>query len=71
MSATSLIEPSGQRRRGLRWNDLREHATGYLFILPSIFLVAMFGLFPIGYAFYMSLRRWRVVDKGFIGLKYF
>jgi len=69
MSATSLIEPSGQRRRGLRWNDLREHATGYLFILPSIFLVAMFGLFPIGYAFYMSLRRWRVVDKGFIGLK--
>jgi len=37
-------------------------------VLPAIFLVAMFGLFPIGYAFYMSLRRWRVIDKGYIGL---
>lgn len=27
----------------------------------------MFGLFPIGYSFYMSLRRWRVIDRGYIG----
>ncbi|MEZ4715448.1 MAG: sugar ABC transporter permease [Caldilineaceae bacterium] len=39
-----------------------------MFILPAVLLVALFGLFPIGYAFYMSLRRWRVVDRGFIGL---
>ena len=48
--------------------DVQEQLTGYLFIAPAVLLVFMFGLFPIGYAFYMSLRRWRVVDRGFIGL---
>jgi multiple sugar transport system permease protein len=48
---------------------VQEHLTGYLFILPSVILVCIFGIFPIGYAFYMSLRRWRVVDRGFIGLE--
>jgi multiple sugar transport system permease protein len=48
--------------------DIREQLTGYLFVLPAFFLVFFFGLFPIGYAFYMSLRRWRVIDRGFIGL---
>lgn len=37
-------------------------------MLPAVLLVFLFGLFPIVYAFYMSLRRWRVVDRGFIGL---
>ena len=60
--------PVTQKQRRLRWSDLQEHLTGYLFILPAVLLVALFGLFPIGYAFYMSLRRWRVVDRGFIGL---
>ncbi len=58
-----------QRRTKLRWVDLREHLTGYLFVLPTIILVFIFGIFPIAYAFYMSLRRWRVRDGGFIGLR--
>jgi len=48
--------------------ELQEQLTGCLYVLPAIFLISLFGLFPIGYAFYMSLRRWRVVDRGFIGL---
>jgi len=58
---------SPKRRRRIRWIDVREQLTGYLFIAPAVTLVFFFGLFPIGYAFYMSLRRWRVVDRGFIG----
>lgn len=58
----------GTRRRKILFSGLQEHLTGYLFILPAVLLVALFGLFPIGYAFYMSLRRWRVRDRGFIGL---
>ena len=58
-----------QQRKGMRWGDLREHLTGYLFVFPSILLVFIFGVFPIAYAFYMSLRRWRVRDGGFIGLR--
>ncbi len=56
------------KRKRLRWTDLNEHVTGYLFILPAVLLVSAFGFFPMGYAFYLSLRRWRVVDRGFIGL---
>ena len=44
--------PVTQKQRRLRWSDLQEHLTGYLFILPAVLLVALFGLFPIGYAFY-------------------
>jgi multiple sugar transport system permease protein len=48
--------------------DIRENLTGYLFILPSFAIIAIFGFFPIGYAIYMSLRRWRVRKGPFIGL---
>lgn len=48
--------------------DVREQLTGYLFILPSVLIITIFGFFPIGYAFYMSMRRWRVVRGPFIGL---
>ncbi len=60
--------PPKRKRKRLRWTDLNEHVTGYLFILPAVLLVSAFGFFPMGYAFYLSLRRWRVVDRGFIGL---
>ena len=47
----------------------REWLTGYLFILPACLVIGIFGLFPIGYAFYMSLYRWRVRQGGWIGLQ--
>lgn len=60
--------PVPTKRRGIRWVGLKEQITGYLYVLPALFLVSFFGVFPIGYAFYMSLRRWRVVDRGFTGI---
>lgn len=42
--------------------------TGYLFVLPSVIIIGLFGLFPIGYAIYMSLYRWRIRKGGFVGL---
>ncbi len=45
-----------------------EWLTGYLFILPATVLIGLFGLFPIVYAFYMSLYRWRVRQGPFVGL---
>lgn len=40
-----------------RFND---NLTGWLFISPAVALIFTFGLFPIGYAFYMSLHTWRI-----------
>ena len=46
----------------------REAITGYLYILPAFLIVSIFGVFPIGYAIYMSLFRWRIKQGRFIGL---
>ncbi len=68
MSAASTSAPSTTKSKRLRWMNIQEQLIGYLFILPAVTLIAVFGIFPIGYAFYMSMRRWRVVDRGFVGL---
>lgn len=51
-----------------RSSATREHITGLLFIFPAFFLVALFGLFPIGYAFWISLHTWRIRQGRFSGL---
>jgi len=57
-------------RRAKRARMMRgEWLTGYLFVLPAGLLIAVFGLFPIGYAIYMSLHRWRIRKGAFIGLE--
>lgn len=47
---------------------IQENITGLLFILPAFLLVGLFGLFPIAYAFWISLHTWRVRQGRFIGL---
>lgn len=45
-----------------------EWLTGYLFILPAVLVIGIFGLFPIIYALYMSVHRWRIRQGAFLGL---
>lgn len=54
--------------RRIRWIDIKEHLTGYLFVFPAVLIISLFGFFPIGYAFYMSLYNWRVRKGPFIEL---
>ncbi len=58
-------------RRSLKPTKLREQLTGYLFIFPATFLIAIFGLFPILYAIYMSTHRWRVRQGPYVALQNF
>ncbi len=53
-------------RRGRR---LLEHLEAYAFLLPATAVLAVFHLFPIVYAFYVSLLRWNLIDpvKPFVG----
>lgn len=48
---------------------LRDNITGYLFVLPSLFIIGLFGLFPIIYSVYMSTLNWKAKKGGFIGLE--
>ena len=50
---------------------LKESLTGYLFIAPALILVFLFGLFPVGFALFVSLHKWRIVRTDFVGLRNF
>ena len=69
MAATTSTPDTVYKKKRFRWLDIKEHLVGYLFILPAIVVISLFGLFPIGYAFYMSMHRWRVKQGDFIGLQ--
>src|SRR5690606_6748370 len=56
------------RRPRVSASARREWLTGYLFVLPAALIIAVFGIFPIGYAIYMSLHRWRIRKGAFVGL---
>lgn len=57
---------AGRKRR-----VLREYLTGYLMILPATFLVFLFGIFPVAFALYVSMQKWRLKRGDFIGMDNF
>ena len=40
-------------------------------VLPSIALIFTFGIFPVGFALYVSLHRWKITQGPFVGLRNF
>ena len=46
----------------------KENLTAYLFIFPAILIIFTFGLFPVAFAFFVSLHRWRRFPEGYEGL---
>ncbi len=54
---------------GRKGRQLREYLTAYTFIAPATILIFIFGIFPVGFALYVSLQKWRLKRTGLIGLK--
>lgn len=54
-----------QSRRG---RTLLENLTAYAFLTPAILIIFTFGIFPVAFAFFVSLHRWRRFPEGFRGL---
>lgn len=46
----------------------REYLTGYLMIAPAVTLIFIFGIFPVAFALYVSLHKWRLVRSDFLGI---
>jgi cellobiose transport system permease protein len=60
-------EPSGWRTRLAR---LDVKASPYLYVAPFFIVFAAFGLFPVGYTFWVSLHDWELIGgRQFIGLE--
>ena len=47
---------------------LKENLTAYAFLAPAGVLIFLFGLFPVAFAFFVSLHRWRRFPDSYIGL---
>ena len=45
-----------------------ENLTAYAFLAPAGLLILLFGLFPVAFAFFVSLHRWRRFPDRYIGL---
>jgi multiple sugar transport system permease protein len=52
-----------------RRRNLREYAIGYLMIAPAIILIFLFGIFPVGFALYVSIHKWIIIRSDFRGLQ--
>ena len=54
--------------RTRRGRLLLENLTAYLFLTPASLLILLFGLFPVAFAFFVSLHRWRRFPDEYVGL---
>jgi multiple sugar transport system permease protein len=55
----------------MKKSDLREQSLAWVLLSPALLVLAAFGLFPIGYALYVSLHEWQIRQGGFIGLEHY
>ena len=65
----TLKERTAQIITPRKMRYLRESLTGYLFIMPAVILIFTFGIFPVAFALYVSLHKWRIVRTNFIGME--
>lgn len=59
---------SNKRHRRPPWRR-GEAILGYVYILPATVILGLFHFWPMFYAVYISLHRWRVVKQGYVGLE--
>ena len=52
-------------------SNIKEQVTAWGFMAPALIVLGAFGLFPIGYALYVSLHRWRIKQEALIGLDHY
>ncbi len=50
---------------------MRENLVAYLFLSPAILLIFVFGIFPVGFAFFVSLYQWRRFPDQYNGLAHY
>ena len=58
----------GKLFTGRRGRHLRQNLTAYAMIAPALILIFIFGIFPVGFALYVSLHRWIILRSDFRGM---
>ncbi len=52
-------------------NQTKDNLMAWLLLSPALIVLTGFGLFPILYAFFVSLHSWRIKQDAFIGLQHY
>ncbi len=65
------VRPATGFFSGRRGRMLRNNITAYLFLAPAAILIFTFGIFPVFYAAYVSLYKWRIRQGEYRGLANF
>ncbi len=66
----TVLTPAELNRGRLR-RLILENLTAYAFLLPAGILITIFGLFPVLFAFFVSLHQWRRFPDKYVGLSNF
>ncbi len=66
-TAVPGVTPSetSSERRHVHWRDA---VAGWIFVAPATLITLIFGLYPVIYGFFVSLKGGQVAPKGFVGL---
>ncbi len=62
-----VAPPKGGLFSGRRGRILKENLTAYLFLLPAMGLIFVFGLFPVAFSLYVSMYKWKIKQGAFRG----
>jgi multiple sugar transport system permease protein len=70
MAETRVLAPSVAVDRGAasRRRYWRDTALAYTFLAPALVIIALFHLFPVGFALYISTWKWGALPEKFVGL---
>jgi multiple sugar transport system permease protein len=72
VSLFDALQPSKRRVAGWltprRLRKWRENLTAYLMIAPAVTLIFIFGIFPVGFALFVSVHKWRLKRGDIIGM---
>ena len=67
---SQVLAPAGTTRRPSRGRrPWRDWLTALVLLSPALVILGLFHIYPLFYAIWISMRRWRLVDRGFIGLE--
>ena len=52
-------------------NQTKEKFIAWGFLTPALVVLVAFGIFPIGYAFFVSLHNWRIKREALVGFEHY
>ena len=69
------LRPRSQALRGRFYSSLtarrEETLLAWALMSPALLVLGLFGIFPIGYALFVSLHRWRIKREAFVGWRHY